>query len=240
MIPENTPSDIVDRVKNITDFRSTNGPVTYLGCPLYIGRQRIIYFTSMVDKIISWIKGWQIKILSYGGRISVLQSLPIHLLTAIITTLLPSSKLSAPLLISSRVGIMRRGNITGHHEKLLALHMKCLALQYKQWWIFRSKRTLWGDIVKAKYWQSLTWKDMMINKGEVENHIQWFINSGKCSFWWDWLGVGPLSNHNDYLPRLNKIVVSKFLNYGVWNEDKVRQHAPQHLIHKILNIQVST
>ncbi|XP_055800429.1 uncharacterized protein LOC129869869 [Solanum dulcamara] len=65
----------------------TNGPITYLGCPLYIGRQRIIYYTGMVSKVIRKIRGWQNKILSFGGRAtlvkSVLQSLPIHLLSAI-------------------------------------------------------------------------------------------------------------------------------------------------------------
>ncbi|KAG5590385.1 hypothetical protein H5410_040899 [Solanum commersonii] len=29
----------------------------------------------------------------------------------------------------------------------------CIAFQYKQWWIFRSKHTLWGDFLKAKYCQ---------------------------------------------------------------------------------------
>ncbi|KAG5606095.1 hypothetical protein H5410_027587 [Solanum commersonii] len=29
----------------------------------------------------------------------------------------------------------------------------CKSFQYKQWWIFRSKHTLWGDFLKAKYCQ---------------------------------------------------------------------------------------
>ncbi|XP_055824413.1 uncharacterized protein LOC129892924 [Solanum dulcamara] len=90
MIPLNTPSDIVDRVSKITGYNCTNGPITYLGCPLYIGGQRIIYFTSIVSKVISRIRGWQTKVLSYGGRVtlvkSVLQSIPIHLLSAISPT----------------------------------------------------------------------------------------------------------------------------------------------------------
>ncbi|WMV46970.1 hypothetical protein MTR67_040355 [Solanum verrucosum] len=74
---------------------------------------------------------------------------------------------------------------------------------------------------------------------EVEPHIQWAINSGSCSFWWDdWLGVGSLANHSDYLPSLNNVTVSSYLVNGEWNEDKIRQCAPQQLIHKILHTNV--
>ncbi|XP_055824355.1 uncharacterized protein LOC129892841 [Solanum dulcamara] len=87
MLPLNTNPDIIDRIGRITGFKCTHGPITYLGCPLYIGRQRIIYYTGMVSKVISKIRGWQNKILSFGGRAtlvkSVLQSLPIYLLSAI-------------------------------------------------------------------------------------------------------------------------------------------------------------
>ena len=90
MIPTKTPQDIIDRVKTITGFSYKESPITYLGCPLYIGVQKIIYFTGMVSKVISKIKGWQSKMLSYGGRVtlvkSVLQSLPIHTLAAISPT----------------------------------------------------------------------------------------------------------------------------------------------------------
>ncbi|XP_055812082.1 uncharacterized protein LOC129881999 [Solanum dulcamara] len=90
LIPANTANEIIDRVGTITGFKCTNGPITYLGCPFYIGRQRINYFTSMIAKVLNGIRGWQTKMLSFGGRVtlvkSVLQSLPIHLLSAITPT----------------------------------------------------------------------------------------------------------------------------------------------------------
>ncbi|XP_055814491.1 uncharacterized protein LOC129884174 [Solanum dulcamara] len=90
MMPLNTPADIVERVSMITGYKCTNGPITYLGYPLYIGRQRIIYFTNMVAKVLNRIRGWQTKMLSYEGRVtmvkSVLQSIPIHLVSAISPT----------------------------------------------------------------------------------------------------------------------------------------------------------
>lgn len=59
--------------------------MTYLGCPTYIGRQRAIYYSDLVSKVLNSITGWQTKMLSYGGRVvlvkHVLQSLPIHLLS---------------------------------------------------------------------------------------------------------------------------------------------------------------
>ncbi|XP_055803454.1 uncharacterized protein LOC129872506 [Solanum dulcamara] len=125
-------------------------------------------------------------------------------------------------------------------------------MQYKHWWLFRTKRSLWGDFLRAKYcqrahpvtkkWhtgQSLIWKNMMKNKGDIEPHIKWTLCSGNCSFWWDdWLGIGPLANHYEYIPRFNNSTVSMFLRNGKWNEEKIRQQAPQHMIHTILNIEI--
>lgn len=268
MIPENTPTDIVDRVHNVTGFRCTHGPITSLGCPVYIGGQRIIYFTGMVSKVISRIKGWQTKILSYGGRVtlikSVLQSLPIHLLNA--TTPTSTTLKQIKCLIADffwgwenekrKYHWASWDNLSFPYDEggigVKRLEDVCLALQYKQWSIFRSKRTLWGEFLKAKYcqrahpvikkWdtgQSLTWKHMTINKSDAETNIQWSINSGTCRFWWDdWLGVGPLAYHNHYMPRLNNITVSKFLINGVWDKEKIRHHAPHQLVHKILSITI--
>lgn len=47
----------------------------------------MIYFSDMVSKVTARISGWQSKILSFGGKTTlikhVLQSLPIHLLSAV-------------------------------------------------------------------------------------------------------------------------------------------------------------
>ncbi|XP_015160416.1 uncharacterized protein [Solanum tuberosum] len=76
-----------DRIKKITGFKQKEGPITYLGCPLFVGRPRIIYFADLINKVLCRITGWQTKLLSYGGRAilvkHVLQSLPIHLLSAV-------------------------------------------------------------------------------------------------------------------------------------------------------------
>lgn len=59
--------------------------MTYLGCPIYIGRQRIIFYSGLVAKMLARITGLQTKLLSCdGGAVLikyVLQSLHIHLLS---------------------------------------------------------------------------------------------------------------------------------------------------------------
>ena len=83
----------------------------------------------------------------------------------------------------------------------------CTALQYKQWWLFRSKNSILTKFLQAnccpranpvarkfENGQSLIWKYMMKNRHKVEEHIKWQINSGSCSFWWDdLLGIGALA-----------------------------------------------
>ncbi|XP_055830840.1 uncharacterized protein LOC129899857 [Solanum dulcamara] len=268
MIPLNTDPAIIEKVTSITGFKSTHGPITYLGCPLYIGGQRIIYFTSMVSKVISRIRGWQTKILSYGGRVilikSVLQSLPIHLLSAItptVTTLKQITRLMADFFWGwdkeKRKYHWASWKTLSYPVEEGGIGMKniqdvCLALQYKQWWTFRSKKTLWGEFLKANYcqrahpvinkWntcQSLMWKHMVANKMNIEPHINWHINSGTCSFWWDdWMGIGPLANHNSYLPRLNNTTVSEYLENGELNMQKIRKDAPPQLVQQILSTDI--
>lgn len=39
------------RIKRLIVFRQKQGPVTYLGSPLFIGMPRIIYFSYLVNKV---------------------------------------------------------------------------------------------------------------------------------------------------------------------------------------------
>ncbi|KAG5585833.1 hypothetical protein H5410_046267 [Solanum commersonii] len=76
-----------DRVKRYTGFHQKETPITYLSCPLFIGRPRLIYFSELISKIVNRITGWQSKMLGYGGKATlikhVLQSMPIHILSTI-------------------------------------------------------------------------------------------------------------------------------------------------------------
>ncbi|KAG5605800.1 hypothetical protein H5410_027292 [Solanum commersonii] len=110
-----------DRIKRITGFKQKEGPITYLGCPLFVGRPRIIYFSDLINKVLCRITGWHTKLLSYGGRAilvkHVLQSLPIHLLSAITPLVLYSNRSRALWQTSFGVGGMRGKNTIGPHGK---------------------------------------------------------------------------------------------------------------------------
>lgn len=87
MVPTCAFNSIIRRIKRVTGFMQKNSPLPYLGWPIYIGRQRVIYYSDLVSKVLSRITGWQSKMLPYGGRAvlvnHVLQSLPIHLLASV-------------------------------------------------------------------------------------------------------------------------------------------------------------
>ncbi|XP_049399716.1 uncharacterized protein LOC125863741 [Solanum stenotomum] len=258
-----------DRIKRITGFRQKEGPITYLGCPLFVGRPRIIYFSDLINKVLCRITGWQTKLLSYGGRAilvkHVLQSLPIHLLASVtppVTVLRQIQSITADFFWGWRNEKKKYHwsswkNLSFPYDEggvgMRNLKDVCLAFQYKQWWIFRSKQTLWGDFLKAKYCQrsnpiikkwdtgeSLTWKHLMHNKIQVEKHIQWKLNSGNCSFWWDnWLGIGPLAHYSTNSNRFNNTTVAEFRLNGQWNWNKLLQQAPNSQLASILSTELS-
>lgn len=200
IVPPHVFKRSVDRVKSITGFLQKKAPFTYLGCPLYIGRQRIIYYSDMVSKVVSRISGWQSKILSYGGRATlikhVLQSLLVHILSAVsppTTTLQQIQSITADFFWGwmdekRKYHWSSRKNLSFPYEEggigVRMISDLCKSFQFKQWWTFRSKRSLWGEFLKAKYcqrsnpvskkWdtgQSLVWTHMMHNKHTMEPHI---------------------------------------------------------------------
>ncbi|XP_055814172.1 uncharacterized protein LOC129883562 [Solanum dulcamara] len=229
MVPSNAFNSTVRRIKKVTGFRQKDSPITYLGCPLYIGRQKLIYYSDLIAKVVNRITGWQAKILNYGGRVTLgwkNDKRKYHWSSW--------KNLSYPY-DEGGIGVRQISDVAK-------------SFQYKQWWTFRTKNSLWGDFTKAKYcqrsnpitkkWhtgQSLIWKHLMKNKHKVEPHIQWQIQSGSCLFWWDnWLGVGPLAQFNNNSCRLNNTTVSAFMDNGQWNTDLLIQQAPPQMVSNIL------
>lgn len=89
MVHYNAFNNTIDRIIRYTGLTQKLCPLIYLGCPLSIGRPRMIYFFDLVNKIVCRITSWQMKQLSYGGRAirvkHVLQVLPIKLLSVVTT-----------------------------------------------------------------------------------------------------------------------------------------------------------
>ena len=113
-----------------------------------------------------------------------------------------------------------------------------MAFQFKQWWIFRTKQSLWGYFLRAKYCQrsnpvskkwdngdSLTWKYMLMNRQQVEQHIQW-------------LGIGPLEQFTTSSNKFNNCTMADFLEEGKWSWSKAGTSQP--VLQRIGNRDIST
>ncbi|KAH0710893.1 hypothetical protein KY284_012320 [Solanum tuberosum] len=165
MVHSNAFKSTKDIIKRITGFKQKEGLITYLGFPLYIGRPRFIYFSDLIEKVVNKIIGWKTKVLSYGGRATlikhVLQSLPIHLASAISPT---SSIIKQIQSLMAEFFYGWTNDRKKHHWSswknlsfpydeggigVRNLKDVCMEFQYKQWWIFRSKHTLWGGLSKG-------------------------------------------------------------------------------------------
>ena len=263
MVTDKTSQEIIENIKMVTGFTRKNSPINYLGCPLYIGGQRIIYFSEVVAKVIKKVSGWQSKILNFGGKTTlvnhVLQAIPIHTLASMSP---PKNTLNNIKRVMADFfwGVDKDGKkyhwaswdtlSYPKNEGGIGIRMLddiCKAFQYKHWWEFRTKKSLWSQFLRAKYCQranvvakkyntgdSIIWKNLTKNKAEVEKHIRWNINFGDCTFWWDnWSGEGAMANHS-LISSLNNKKVSEFLTNGVWNEGKVRQNVSPELVPNIL------
>lgn len=62
-------------------------PIQYLGVPIFKGRAKLEYFYELMTKFDKRISGWRGRLLSFGGKItllkSVLNALPVHALSVI-------------------------------------------------------------------------------------------------------------------------------------------------------------
>nr|XP_016433987.1 PREDICTED: uncharacterized protein LOC107760452 [Nicotiana tabacum] len=83
----NVAHDLCWSVGNITGFARGQFPFTYLGCPIFYTRRRNDYYDDLVKKVKAKLHSWKGKLLSFGGKatliISVLQSMPVHLLSVL-------------------------------------------------------------------------------------------------------------------------------------------------------------
>ncbi|XP_019235849.1 PREDICTED: uncharacterized protein LOC109216174 [Nicotiana attenuata] len=50
----------IRRIQEVTGFSRRDSPLTYLGCPLYTGRSRIMHFNGLISKVLGRIKGWHV------------------------------------------------------------------------------------------------------------------------------------------------------------------------------------
>ncbi|XP_060198172.1 uncharacterized protein LOC132627088 [Lycium barbarum] len=260
----------INRIRVKTGFLDKNFPFTYLGCPIYIGKKRLSYFDNMLAKIIKRLNAWQGNMLSCGGRqvliTSVIQSLPIYMLSAINP---PKGTLE---LIEKHIVNFFWGAINGKNkyhwtswEKLCfpkneaGIGIRSMddiskTLTVKRWWHFRVSKSIWADFLVAKYcprmypigkkWcshNSQAWKHLLWARNKCENLITWKINNGNCNFWWDnWTELGPLAKlcPNHMNRKNSKKRVRDFMIDNRWDPQKLYNTLPSQIALHILSIEV--
>ncbi|XP_058750188.1 uncharacterized protein LOC131623207 [Vicia villosa] len=64
-----------EAIKRITGFEEGELPVKYLGVPLTSKRLSINHYLPLIDKIVARVRHWTSKLLSYAGRVQLIQSI---------------------------------------------------------------------------------------------------------------------------------------------------------------------
>ncbi|KAL2498245.1 Uncharacterized protein Adt_23795 [Abeliophyllum distichum] len=212
-------------------FRHQQQPFTYLGVPLFKGHRKIFLYDDLIQKVRSRISGWASRLLSHGGRItlirSVLSSLPLYLLQI----------LKPPKAVLKKLESIFARFLWDSKDHTHRLHWKrwkdlCLPTEegglgfrrlqdlvdtfsLKLWWLFRSQRSLWAQFLRGKYCQgthpilatvpyyaSPVWRRLKLIGPQAESYIAWKLGRGHIFFWHDcWMGDTTLADQFPQLPH---------------------------------------
>nr|XP_016467082.1 PREDICTED: uncharacterized protein LOC107789726 [Nicotiana tabacum] len=264
-----TDSEVVEKVERVTGIKRQEFPIVYLRCPIFYSRRKMEYYQPMITKVLDRLQSWKGKLLSIGGRAiliaHVLQSMPIHLLSAVnppayvINTL---HKIFAQFFWSSSV----TGN-NGHWASwstlcmpqkeggigFRSLHDVEKALFCKLWWKYRTKPSLWSSFMSQKYckkmnsmvvlWRkgSYVWRNMLECRDLVEHLIIWQPRMGSSLFWYDnWTGLRALYFLIPQNFGVDESVrnVWDVVDRGEWNTQRLYEILPEEFAeHIIVNLQ---
>ncbi|XP_019240114.1 PREDICTED: uncharacterized protein LOC109220105 [Nicotiana attenuata] len=260
-----TDPEVVRKVERITGIGSKDFPFTYLGCPIFYARRRFDYYQPMITKVLDRLQSWKGKLLSIGGRAvlisSILQSLPIHLLSAVNPpnyVINKLHKLFAQFFWSSSVGGNSRhwaswNTLCMPYDEggigFRSLHDVSKALFCKLWWNFRTKPSLWSSFMSQKYCKKLNavvvpwregshvWRKMLECRDLIEHQIIWKLRMGSSLFWYDnWTGLGALYFlvPQDFGIDEGIQNVYELVENGAWNVDRVMELLPEDLASHII------
>nr|XP_016504579.1 PREDICTED: uncharacterized protein LOC107822538 [Nicotiana tabacum] len=196
-----TDSEVEEKVERVTGIKRQEFPIVYLGCPIFYSRRKMEYYQPMITKVLDRLQSWKGKLLPIGGRTiliaHVLQSMPIHLLSAVnppayVINIL--HKIFAQFFWSSSVTGNNRhwvswSTLCMPQEEggigFRSLHDVAKALFCKLWWKYRTKPSLWSSFMSQKYckkinsvvvpWRkgSHVWRKMLECRDLVEHLIIW-------------------------------------------------------------------
>lgn len=212
------------RIVFLTGFSHQSQPFTYLGVPLFKGAKRSFLYDDLIMKVRSRIFGWASRLLSPGGRITllrfVLSSIPLYLFQI----------MRPPKVILKRLESIFARFLWDSKDHARRLHWRswkaiCLpadegglgfrrlldtvdTFSLKLWWMFRSQSSLWAQFLLGKYCRgthpslaavpqsaSPIWKRLKRFGPCAEAHIAWCLGLGKIFFWHDcWMGDSILAS----------------------------------------------
>ncbi|KAL2471459.1 Uncharacterized protein Adt_39595 [Abeliophyllum distichum] len=239
-----------------------------LECPLFKGHRKIFLYDDLIQKVRSRTSGWASRLLSPGGRItlirSVLSSLPLYLLQI----------LKPPKAVLKKLESIFARFLWDSKDHTHRLHWKrwkelCLPTEegglgfrrlqdlvdtfsLKLWWLFRSQRSLWAQFLRGKYCQgthpilatvpyyaSPVWRRLKLIGPQAESYIAWKLGRGHIFFWHDcWMGDTTLADQFPQLPH-SSIQVHDFFDDTGWNIDRLNQIVPLTMAEQIGSIPIT-
>ncbi|XP_050238425.1 uncharacterized protein LOC126687917 [Mercurialis annua] len=167
----NINSELKNRILNMLGFIEGELPLRYLGIPLITSRLSHQDCKGIIEKITKRISSWTSKLLSYAGRVQLIQYvlMSMHVFWASIM-LLPKKVNKEIQSICAR--FLWNGNQEGKYSALVA----------------------WKDIIKQKKEGGLGIKDIGTwNKAAISKHV-WQVMSGCSSLWVKWIHQNKLKN----------------------------------------------
>ncbi|KAG5570617.1 hypothetical protein H5410_060383 [Solanum commersonii] len=245
---EKSPLIFSIRLRKLVGIRQGEFPIKYLGCLVYYGRKKNIFFEDCIRKISGRICSWQNKFLSYGGKMilirHVLQSIPIYLLSVMCPPKGVVKRLHQVFakFFWGNSEVERRKHWVAWESLCYPLEEGGLgfrsltdinrALMAKLWWKFRTSiGTLWGMYMGNKYCKKLhpifansnsgshVWKGMVNTREDLEPFIWWQLKAGNSSFWYDnWTRLGALYYTEGEDAQEEDVEVRRFINDGAWKE----------------------
>ncbi|XP_059277620.1 uncharacterized protein LOC132031700 [Lycium ferocissimum] len=228
----------VTLVNNVTRIPRKEFPFTYLGVPIYYSRRKIEHYKEISDKVSNRLFSWTGKLLSIGGRITlikhVLQSMPIHLLSACdppAGVLANLHRMFAKFFWSKSIG-----NSSKHWTSWTVL-----CHPYEEGGLgFRSLQDLKKEHAVLVGWKRgiYVWKKMLQIRDLVEHEIWWQQKQGNSHFWLDnWTGLGSLYHATGTNFDYDRTVVQvhEAVDVGGWNEGMLRDLIPNKIVEHILS-----
>ncbi|XP_027150340.1 uncharacterized protein LOC113750578 [Coffea eugenioides] len=263
LLPSGASSGQEQLVRRILGFHRGVFPFTYLGAPIFKGRQRSVLFDGILAQMRALLGHWSTKLLSFGGKLvlarHVLASLPMYLLQVV----------NPPKAVVTRLGIIcntflwdQRGDRRTHWASWDKLcfplvegglgfrSFKDMARSFsaKLWWRFRNGDSMWAEFMHAKYSKgrhpseassaraSPTWRRLEAIRSLVEPHIRWSLGKGLVDFWKDrWVLHEPLEEVVGR-PERPHFLVAEFLTNEGWDEARLAKWVPDFVLRAIQDI----